>query len=83
MTFYPFIKIDLINAKGEWQNKLEVSDRRLVTRRNPNDLDAFNKKIIEGIKEGKNQVYYIFLTLLYFCVEPFKKNDSFAATGYR
>jgi protease I len=54
MTFYPFIKIDLINAKGEWQNKLEVSDRRLVTSRNPNDLDAFNKKIIEGIKEGKH-----------------------------
>jgi protease I len=28
-------------------------DRGLVTSRNPNDLDAFNKKIVEEIKQGK------------------------------
>jgi protease I len=52
MTSYPSIKIDLINARAEWHDKEVVTDRRVVTSRNPNDLDAFNKKIVEEIKEG-------------------------------
>jgi protease I len=36
------------------QNGIKVLvDRGLVTSRNPNDLDAFNKKIVEEIKQGK------------------------------
>jgi protease I len=53
MTSYPSIKIDLINAGAEWHDKEVVVDRGLVTSRNPNDLDAFNKKIVEEIKQGK------------------------------
>ncbi|WP_016991223.1 type 1 glutamine amidotransferase domain-containing protein [Flavobacterium sp. ACAM 123] len=54
MTSYPSIKIDVINAGAEWHDKEVVVDRGLVTSRNPDDLDAFNKKIVEEIKEGKH-----------------------------
>ncbi|CAM2955940.1 type 1 glutamine amidotransferase domain-containing protein [Flavobacterium frigoris] len=55
MTSYPSIKVDLINAGAEWHNLEVVVDNGLVTSRNPDDLDAFNKKIVEEIKEGKHQ----------------------------
>lgn len=55
MTSYPSIKIDLINAGAEWHDLEVVVDNGLVTSRNPDDLDAFNKKIVEEIKEGKHQ----------------------------
>jgi protease I len=54
MTSYPSIKIDLINAGAEWHDNEVVVDRGLVTSRNPNDLDAFNKKIVEEIKQEKH-----------------------------
>ena len=55
MTSYPSIKIDLINAGAEWHDKEVIVDRGLVTSRNPDDLPAFNKKLVEQIKEGKQQ----------------------------
>lgn len=52
MTSYPSVKTDLINAGVEWVDREVVVDNGLVTSRNPNDLPAFNKKLIEEIHEG-------------------------------
>ena len=55
MTSYPSIKVDLINAGAEWHDEEVVVDKGLITSRNPNDLPAFNKKMVEEIREGKHQ----------------------------
>ncbi|MCG2613933.1 type 1 glutamine amidotransferase [Terrimonas sp. NA20] len=52
MTSYPSIKTDLENAGVIWTDKEVVTDNGLVTSRSPKDLPAFNKKMIEEIKEG-------------------------------
>ena len=52
MTSYPAIKTDLINAGVDWVDREVVIDNGLVTSRSPKDLQAFNKKMIEEIKEG-------------------------------
>ena len=52
MTSYHSVKTDLINAGVNWQDKEVVVDRGLVTSRSPEDLPAFNKKMIEEIAEG-------------------------------
>jgi len=56
MTSYPSLKTDLKNAGVNWVDEEVVSDKGLVTSRNPADLPAFNKKMIEEIMEGKHQV---------------------------
>lgn len=55
MTSFKSIKDDLINAGANWVDKEVVVDNGFVTSRNPDDLPAFNKKLIEEIKEGKHQ----------------------------
>lgn len=52
MTSFNSIKTDLINAGVRWEDKEVVTDYGLVTSRSPEDLEAFNKKMIEEIKEG-------------------------------
>ena len=52
MTSYPSVKTDLINAGVRWEDKEVITDNGLVTSRSPKDLPAFNKKMIEEIKEG-------------------------------
>jgi protease I len=54
MTSYSSIKTDLINAGVTWVDKEVVVDNGLVTSRSPKDLEAFNKKIIEELGEGKH-----------------------------
>lgn len=55
MTSYKSIKHDLINAGAKWVDQEVVVDQGFVTSRNPNDLPAFNAKLIEEIKEGKHE----------------------------
>lgn len=55
MTSYVSIKDDLINAGANWVDEEVVVDQGFVTSRNPNDLPAFNAKLIEEIKEGKHE----------------------------
>ncbi len=55
MTSYKSIKDDLINAGAKWVDQEVVVDQGFVTSRNPNDLPAFNAKLIEEIKEGKHE----------------------------
>ena len=52
MTSYPSLKTDLKNAGVIWEDKEVVSDNGLVTSRSPDDLPAFNKKMIEEFAEG-------------------------------
>jgi protease I len=52
MTSYPSIKKDIINAGADWVDREVVVDNGLVTSRSPKDLPAFNKKMIEEIREG-------------------------------
>ena len=54
MTSYPAIKTDLINAGAIWVDKEVVVDNGLVTSRSPKDLEAFNKKMLEEIGEGRH-----------------------------
>jgi len=58
MTSFPSLKKDLENAGALWVDKEVVVDEALVTSRNPNDLPAFNKKLIEEIKEGKHDLQH-------------------------
>jgi len=52
MTSYPSIQTDLMNAGATWVDEEVVVDNGLVTSRSPEDLPAFNQKIIEEISEG-------------------------------
>ncbi len=52
MTSYPAIKTDLINAGVSWVDEEVVVDNGLVSSRSPEDLEAFNKKLLEELAEG-------------------------------
>jgi protease I len=52
MTSWPSIKTDLINAGAKWVDEEVVVDNGLVTSRKPDDIPAFNKKMIEEFGEG-------------------------------
>ena len=54
MTSYHSVKTDMINAGATWADREVIVDNGLVTSRSPKDLEAFNKKMIEEIKEGKH-----------------------------
>ena len=47
MTSFPSISIDLKNAGAIWKDKEVITDWNLTTSRNPDDLPAFNKRIVE------------------------------------
>lgn len=52
LTSFPSIKTDLKNAGAQWEDKEVIVDNGLVTSRSPDDLPAFNAKMIEEIAEG-------------------------------
>jgi protease I len=52
MTSYPSLKSDLKNAGAQWSDEEVVTDRGLATSRKPDDLPAFNRKMVEEIAEG-------------------------------
>lgn len=47
LTSWPSLKTDLENAGATWVNQEVVEDNGLVTSRNPDDIPAFNAKVIE------------------------------------
>jgi protease I len=54
ITSYPSVRTDMINAGAIWTDREVIVDNGLVTSRSPKDLEAFNKKMIEEIKEGQH-----------------------------
>ena len=54
VTSWPAIKTDVRNAGANWVDKEVVVDNGLVTSRKPDDIPAFNKKMIEEFGEGKH-----------------------------
>jgi len=55
VTSYPSIQTDLKNAGANWVDQEVVVDQGLVTSRKPDDLPAFNRKLVEEISEGRHE----------------------------
>jgi protease I len=56
VTSYSSVQTDIKNAGADWVDEEVVVDKGLVTSRSPDDLPAFNKKMIEEISEGRHRV---------------------------
>jgi len=54
VTSYESIQTDLKNAGANWVDQEVVVDQGLVTSRKPDDLPAFNRKLVEEIAEGQH-----------------------------
>jgi protease I len=54
LTSWPSLQTDIRNAGGQWVDEQVVVDQGLVTSRKPDDLDAFNAKMVEEFAEGKH-----------------------------
>ena len=61
MTSYPSVQTDLKNAGANWHDREVIIDNGLVTSRSPEDLEAFNQKMIElqinFLNKYRNSVY--------------------------
>jgi protease I len=55
LTSWPSLQTDIRNAGGQWVDQEVVTDRGLVSSRKPDDIPAFNRKMIEEIAEGVHQ----------------------------
>ena len=49
LTSWPSLKTDIRNAGGDWVDEEVVVDGNLITSRNPGDLPAFNKALIDAL----------------------------------
>ncbi len=54
LTSWPSLQTDIRNAGGTWVDREVQVDQGLVTSRNPDDLDAFCRKAIEELAEGRH-----------------------------
>ena len=54
LTSWPTLQTDIRSAGGDWADREVVVDSGLVTSRKPDDIPAFNKKMIEEFCEGKH-----------------------------
>src|SRR4029079_7214799 len=55
VTSYPSLRTDITNAGGRWVDEEVHVDQGLVTSRNPGDLPAFCKKLVEEFAEGRHE----------------------------
>ena len=53
VTSWPSLQTDIRNAGGTWVDQEVVTDRGIVTSRKPDDIRAFNKKMIEEFEHAK------------------------------
>jgi protease I len=54
MTSWPAIQADMRNAGAKWVDEEVVVDNGLVSSRKPDDIPAFNRKMIEEFAEGRH-----------------------------
>ena len=54
LASWPSIQTDIRNAGGKWVDEEVHVDQGLVTSRKPDDIPAFNAKMIEEFAEGKH-----------------------------
>jgi protease I len=54
LTSWPTLQTDIRNAGGNWVDEQVVVDQGMVTSRKPDDIPAFNAKMIEEFCEGKH-----------------------------
>ena len=54
LTSWPTLQTDIRNAGGIWVDEEVVVDSGLVTSRKPDDIPAFNAKMIEEFAEGQH-----------------------------
>jgi protease I len=55
LTSWPSLQTDLRNAGAIWVDEEVRVDQGLISSRKPDDLDAFNAKIVEEFAEGVNE----------------------------
>ena len=55
VTSWPSLQTDLRNAGADWLDREVVTDQGLVTSRKPDDIPAFNRKMIEEFAEGEHE----------------------------
>ena len=53
MTSWPSLRTDLKNAGAEWVDRETVVDQGLVTSRNPDDIPAFNRAMIDLFNKAR------------------------------
>jgi protease I len=56
MTSWPSLKTDLVNAGARWVDEEVVVDDGLVTSRKPDDLGAFDEKIVAEFAKSSRRV---------------------------
>jgi len=54
LTSWPSLQTDIRNAGGTWVDEEVHVDQGLVTSRKPDDIPAFNEKMLEEFAEGKH-----------------------------
>jgi protease I len=55
VTSWPSVKTDIRNAGGNWVDEEVHVDNGLITSRKPDDLPAFNSKLVEEFAEGRHE----------------------------
>jgi protease I len=55
LTSWPSLETDIRNAGGSWVDEEVHVDSGLVTSRKPDDLPAFNEKMIEEFRQGRRE----------------------------
>jgi protease I len=55
LTSWPSLQTDLRNAGAEWVDEEVHVDQGLVSSRKPDDLEAFNAKLVEEFAEGVHE----------------------------
>jgi protease I len=55
LTSWPSLRTDLTNAGATWVDEEVHVDQGLVTSRKPDDLSAFNAKLVEEFAEGEHE----------------------------
>ena len=55
VTSWPTLETDIRNAGGHWVDEQVVTDEGIVTSRKPDDIPAFNAKVIEEFAEGTHE----------------------------